>query len=66
MHFIDNAAAQASLVGGSSSVTSGDVIVGITWEMIAHQCTIPLLDRVGSASDPVDGLSRGRQEGPVA
>ena len=53
-HFIINAAAQASRVCGSSLVTSGDVIVGLTWGMTAHQRTIPCFDSVDSA---VDGLS---------
>ena len=64
IHSIDNAAAQASLVCGFSSVASGDDIVGLTWGMTAHQRIIPWFDRVGSASSLVDGLSRGRQDGP--
>ena len=64
IHFIDNAAAQASFVRGSSSVISGDDIVGLTWETVAQQRIIPWFDRVESKSNPVDGLSRGRREGP--
>ena len=64
IHFIDNTAAQASLVKGSSSVMSGDAIVGITWGMVAHQRIMPWFDRVDSKSNPVDGLSRGRTTGP--
>ena len=33
-HFIDNSAAQYSLIRGSSSVDSGDVILGETWQQI--------------------------------
>ena len=58
IHFMDNTA-QASLVCGSSSVTSGDDIVGFTREMMAQQRIIPYVDRVESASNPADGLSRG-------
>jgi hypothetical protein len=35
LHFIDNSAALAALVKGSSSVQSGDVIAGRTWSLIA-------------------------------
>ena len=64
IHFIDNVAAQAALIKGSSSVMSGDIIVGRTWEMVARERIIPWFDRVDSESNPVDGLSRGRQQGP--
>ena len=63
IHFIDTAAAPAPLVCGSFSVTSGDDIVGLTWEMIHHR-VIPWFDRVDGTSNPVDGLSRRRQGGP--
>ena len=55
IHFIDNAAAHASYVGGSSSVASGDDTVGLTWEMAAHQPVIPCFDRVHSAVDELSG-----------
>ena len=64
LHFIDNSAAQAALVKGSSSVLSGDLIVGHTWEIIAKRRMIPWFDRVDSSSNPVDGLSRGEKLGP--
>ena len=64
LHFIDNQAALASLVKGSSSVHSGDVIVGQTWRLAMNLNTIPWFDRVDSKSNPVDGLSRGKLEGP--
>ena len=62
--FIDKAAAQTSLVCGSSSVTSGNDMVGLTWEMTANQRIIPCFDTVDSANDPVNGLRTGRQESP--
>ena len=64
IHFLDNAAAQAAYVKGSSSVHSGDVIVGKAWETVARWRLFPWFDRVGSKSNPVDGLSRGRRDGP--
>ena len=64
IHFIDNVAALSALVNGSSSVSSGDVVIGLTWEMIASRCISPWFDRVDSKSNPVDGLSRGRRQGP--
>ena len=64
IHFVDNSAALAAIVRGSSSVWSGDVIVGLTWRVIAElQCT-PWFERVESSANPVDGLSRGRMTGP--
>ena len=64
IHFIDNAAAESALVNGSSSVMSGDIIIGHTWDMIAQRCISPWFDRVDSKSNPVDGLSRGDRQGP--
>ena len=64
LHFIDNTAAQASMVKGSSSVMSGDLLVGHTWDYIARRRVIPWFDRVDSKSNPVDGLSRGDRSGP--
>ena len=58
MHFIDNNGALGSLVSGSSSVESQDIIVGVTWECIAKLGTLAWFDRVDSSSNPVDGLSR--------
>ena len=34
MHCVDYAAGLAALVEGSSSVTSGDQIVGLTWNLL--------------------------------
>ena len=64
LHFIDNAGALSSLVNGSSSVMSGDAVVGLTWSYVAAVGCFPWFDRVDSKSNPVDGLSRGRLEGP--
>jgi hypothetical protein len=64
LHFIDNEGAQHSLVKGSSSIEAGDVVVGETWEWIQRLNVIPYFDRVESEANPVDGLSRGRPEGP--
>ena len=64
IHFIDNSAAQAAYVKGSSSVHSGDLIVGAAWNLIARRKLLPWFDRVDTASNPMDGLSRGRMEGP--
>ena len=64
IHFLDNAAAQAAYVKGSSSVHSGDLLVGWAWEIVARRRLFPWFDRVDTKSNPVDGLSRGRMEGP--
>ena len=64
VHFIDNEGALAALVKGSSSVLSGDVMVGCTHELAARFGGIGWYDRVDSASNPVDKLSRGSMEGP--
>lgn len=64
IHFIDNSGAEASLVGGSSSIDAGDHIVGMTWERIAKRRLWPFFDRVESAANPVDKLSRGCSAGP--
>ncbi len=63
MHWIDNAAAQAALVNGSSSILSGDLVAGATWELIARRRIHPWFDRVASASNPVDAISRGDTRG---
>ena len=64
LHFIDNEAAQAALVGGSSSTEEGDLIMGCTWSHIVRLGVRPWFDRVSSHANPVDGLSRGRWRGP--
>ena len=64
IHYIDNAAAEASLIAGSSGLDAADHIVGLTWEICGRRQLWPYFDRVASASNPVDGLSRGRFDGP--
>ena len=63
IHFIDNSAGLSSLVKGSSSVFSGDIIVGATWRSVIALDVLPWFDRVDSHANPVDGLSRGRFDG---
>ena len=64
LHCIDNVASEYSLVKGSSSIRSGDIVVGETWRMIQQLGIYAYFDRVASESNPVDGLSRGPSEGP--
>ena len=64
MHFIDNDAALATLVKGSSSVMSGEVIKAYTHSMAARSGLWPWFDRVASKDNPVDKLSRGVMDGP--
>ena len=64
IHFIDNEGALASLAKGSSSVLSGEIIVGFTHELAADLGILSWYDRVDSASNPVDKLSRGQMQGP--
>jgi len=64
LHFIDNTAAQHSLVKGASSIESGDVIVGETWRKIQDLHIWAYFDRVESEANPVDGLSRKVFPGP--
>ena len=45
-------------------MSSGDVIIGKTWRLISHWEVSPWFERVCSASNPLDGLSRGRRNGP--
>ncbi len=66
LHFIDNTSAQSALVRGASSVHAGDVIVGHTWMAIAREASHFWCDRVCSKSNPIDGVSRRRWEGPWA
>ena len=64
LHFVDNAAALSTLVRGSSSVDSGDQITGLAWSHVVQVGCFPWFDRVDSASNPTDGLSRGKLKGP--
>ena len=40
------------------------MVIGETWRRIQKLNAAPYFDRVASESNPVDGLSRGRREGP--
>ena len=64
VHYIDNDAALATLVKGSSSVLSGEVITAYTHSTIAERGLWSWFDRVASADNPVDKLSRGELRGP--
>ena len=64
LHFVDNDAALSTLVRGSSSVESGEHITGLTWSHIVGVGCFPWFDRVESSSNPTDGLSRGKLQGP--
>ena len=64
LHILDNAAALSNLVNGSSSVIQGDILIGATWSQVQRLQVFPWFDRVDSKSNPVDGLSRGRLDGP--
>ena len=64
VHFIDNEGALAALAKGSSSVLSGEVIVGLTHELAAEHGVVGWFDRVDSDSNPIDQLSRGVLQGP--
>ena len=64
IHFIDNEGALAALAKGSSSVLSGEIIVGCTHELGARFGIVGWYDRVDSASNPVDKLSSGEMKGP--
>ena len=66
IHFIDNTAAQHSLLKGCSSITSGDHVVGLTWERASALDCWPYFDRVHTKSNPIDGVSRQDFQGPWA
>ena len=54
IHWIDNAGAQASLISGSSSIYSGDLIACKTWHLISERRIYPWFERVASKSNPVN------------
>ena len=64
IHFIDNEAGQHALIKGSSSIESGDEVIGMTWSRIQRLRLLFYGDRVDSGGNPTDGLSRGRMDGP--
>ena len=63
-HFIDNSAAEASLISGSSGLQAADHMICSTWETAGRRRLWPYFDRVESKANPVDGLSRGDWTGP--
>ena len=64
LHFIDNANALSALVKGGSSVHSADCIAAWVSGKLAELGVMSWFDRVDTKSNPVDGLSRQRFEGP--
>lgn len=64
VHYIDNDAALATLIKGSSSVLSGVVITAFTHSRVSVIGLWPWFDRVASPDNPVDKLSRGVMDGP--
>ena len=64
MQYIDNTASQLALLTGSSSIMSGDHVVGATWELAATLGCWPYFERVHTKSNPIDGVSRGDVSGP--
>ena len=57
--FIDNEAARAALVNGSSRNAQSARIVHETWKEAARSGSSPWFARVPSAANPADGPSRG-------
>ena len=64
VHYIDNSGAQYALVNGPSSIMSADVIIGETWMRIEKVGAWAFFDRVESEANPIDGVSRGKYNGP--
>ena len=58
IHFIDNVGAQQALIRGSSNSLNGDVITGETWTYVRKLGCWLWVERVASASNPIDGVSR--------
>ena len=59
LHWIENDSALATLVKGSSSVLSDEVITAFTHARIARAGMCSCFDRVASADNPFDKHSRG-------
>ena len=64
LQFLDNAAALSNLVNRSSSVIQGGHPHWRNVEPNTAFAGFPMFDRVDSKSNLVDGLSRGRLDGP--
>ena len=58
IHFIDDVGAQHALIRGSSNSLNGDVIAGETWNYVRKIGCRLWVERVASASNPIDGVSR--------
>ena len=63
IHYVDNESAQATLVRGSSSVCSGDLLAAYTHMHISRLGVWSWFERVDSKANPVDQLSRGVMTG---
>ena len=64
LHAIDNIAAEAALVKGSSALDSAGHVVGLNRLLCQRRSLYPYFDRVESEANPVDKVSRGVAEGP--
>ena len=64
VNYIDHDAALVTLVKGSSSVLSGEVITAYTHGRVAALGLWPWFDRVATDDNPVDKLPRGKRDGP--
>ena len=62
LHFVDNTSAQATLTRGCSAVSSMNAIARHTWQRCAERRLLLWADRVATADNPTDGLSRRRAE----
>lgn len=63
VHVMHNEGALAALANVSSSVLSGEIIVGCAHGLAAWFGVIGWFDRVDSVSNPVDKLSLGKRDG---
>lgn len=62
--FIDHQGAQMCLVRGSGNSRNGDVIPGLTWTAVQATQSWLWIERVMSESNPIDGVSRRKKDGP--
>ena len=59
LHFTDNTSAEHTLVKGSSRINGLNRIANFTWTTCARRHLLLWTDRVATADNPADGLSRG-------
>ena len=59
LHFVDNVAAERSLVKGSSKAEGLNTIANMTWTVAAARSLLLWVDRVSTKDNPIDGVSRG-------